>query len=54
VLHFLFFFTCFFFVSVHFTIAGPVDDDEHMPPQSPHMSGIVQDLVCEVEVHGGP
>jgi hypothetical protein len=32
-------------------MAGPMDDDEHMPPQSPRTKGIVQALVCEVKKH---
>jgi hypothetical protein len=32
-------------------MAGPMDDDEHTPPQSPHMKGIVQALVLEVKKH---
>jgi hypothetical protein len=32
-------------------MAGPVDDVEHMPPQSPHTKGIVQALVREVKKH---
>jgi hypothetical protein len=32
-------------------MAGPMDDDEHMPPQSPHAKGIVQALVREVKKH---
>jgi hypothetical protein len=32
-------------------MVGSVDDDERMPPQSPHMKGIVQDLVREVKKH---
>jgi hypothetical protein len=30
-------------------MAGPTDDDEHTPPQSPRMKGIAQALVCEVK-----
>jgi hypothetical protein len=30
-------------------MAGPTDDDEHMPPQSPRTKGIVQTLVREVK-----
>jgi hypothetical protein len=30
-------------------MAGLTDDDEHTPPQSPRMKGIVQALVCEVK-----
>jgi hypothetical protein len=41
----------FFFVSMHLTMAGPTNDDEHTPPQSPHMKGIVQALVREVKKH---
>jgi hypothetical protein len=37
----------FFFL----TMAGPTDDDEHTPPQSPHTKGIVQALVREVKKH---
>jgi hypothetical protein len=32
-------------------MAGPTDDDEHMPPQSPLTKGIVQSLVREVKMH---
>jgi hypothetical protein len=32
-------------------MAGPVDDDQHMPPQSPRTKGIVQALVREVKKH---
>jgi hypothetical protein len=32
-------------------MAGPTDDDEHTPPQSPHTKGIVQALVREVKKH---
>jgi hypothetical protein len=32
-------------------MAGPTDDDEHKPPQSPCTKGIVQALVCEVKTH---
>jgi hypothetical protein len=32
-------------------MAGSVDDDQHTPPQSPHMKGIVQALVREVKKH---
>jgi hypothetical protein len=33
-------------------MAGPMDDDEHTPPQSPRTKGIiVQVLVCEVKKH---
>jgi hypothetical protein len=32
-------------------MAGPMDDDEHTPPQSPRMKGIVQALVREVKKH---
>jgi hypothetical protein len=32
-------------------MAGPMDDDEHMPPQSPRTKGIVQAFVCEVKKH---
>jgi hypothetical protein len=32
-------------------MAGPMDDDEHTPSQSPHMKGIVQALVREVKKH---
>jgi hypothetical protein len=28
----LFFFTCFLLCFVQLTMAGPTDDDEHMPP----------------------
>jgi hypothetical protein len=34
---------------VHPTIAGPADDNEHTPPQSPCTKGIVQALVREVK-----
>jgi hypothetical protein len=47
----LFFFTCFLLCFVHLTMAGPTDDDEHTPPQSPHTKGIVQALVREVKKH---
>jgi hypothetical protein len=47
----LFFFTCFVFCFVHLTTAGPMDDDEHTPPQSPRTKGIVQALVREVKKH---
>jgi hypothetical protein len=30
-------------------MAGPTDDNEHMPPQSPRTKGIVQALVHEVK-----
>jgi hypothetical protein len=30
-------------------MAGPTDDDEHTPPQSPRTKGIVQALVSEVK-----
>jgi hypothetical protein len=30
-------------------MAGPIDDDEHTPPQSPRTKGIVQALVREVK-----
>jgi hypothetical protein len=33
------------------TMAGPTDDDEHTPPQSPRTKGIIQALVCEVKKH---
>jgi hypothetical protein len=36
---------------MHLTKAGPMDDDEHMRPQSPRMKGIVQALVREVKKH---
>jgi hypothetical protein len=36
---------------MHLTMAGPTNDDEHTPPQSPHMKGIVQALVREVKKH---
>jgi hypothetical protein len=36
---------------VHLTIPGPMDDDEHTPPQSPRTKGIVQALVREVKKH---
>jgi hypothetical protein len=45
----LFFFTCFLLYFVHLTMAGLMDDDEHTPPQSPRMKGIVQALVREVK-----
>jgi hypothetical protein len=32
-------------------MAGSTDDNEHTPPQSPHMKGIVQALVREVKKH---
>jgi hypothetical protein len=32
-------------------MAGPTDDDEHTPPQSPRTNGIVQALVREVKKH---
>jgi hypothetical protein len=32
-------------------MAGPMDDDEHTPPQSPRTKGIVQALVREVKKH---
>jgi hypothetical protein len=32
-------------------MAGPMDDDEHTPQQSPHTKGIVQALVREVKKH---
>jgi hypothetical protein len=32
-------------------MAGLTDDDQHTPPQSPRMKGIVQALVCEVKKH---
>jgi hypothetical protein len=32
-------------------MAGPMDDDEHMPQQSPRTKGIVQALVREVKKH---
>jgi hypothetical protein len=32
-------------------MVGPVDDDEHTPPQSPCTKGIVQALVREVKKH---
>jgi hypothetical protein len=32
-------------------MAGPTDDDKHMPPQSLHTKGIVQALVREVKKH---
>jgi hypothetical protein len=47
----LFFFTCFLLCFVLLTVAGPMDDDEHMPPQSPRTKGIVQTLVREVKKH---
>jgi hypothetical protein len=34
-------------------MVGPTDDDEHTPPQSPDMKGIVQAFVREVKTHGG-
>jgi hypothetical protein len=40
----------FFFV-LFLTMAGPTDDDEHTPPQSPRTKGIVQALVHEVKKH---
>jgi hypothetical protein len=33
------------------TMAGPPDDDEHTPPQSPRTKGIVQALLREVKKH---
>jgi hypothetical protein len=50
VLGFLFF-SCFLLCFVHLTMAGPTDDDEHMPPQSLRMKGIVQASVHEVKKH---
>jgi hypothetical protein len=47
----LFFFTHFLLCFVHLTMAGPMDDDEHMPPQSPRTKGIVHALVREVKKH---
>jgi hypothetical protein len=47
----LFFFTCFLLCFVHLTMAGPMDDDEHAPPQSPRTKGIVQALVRELKKH---
>jgi hypothetical protein len=47
----LFFFTCFLLCFVHLTMAGPTDDDEHVPPPSPRTKGIVQALVREVKKH---
>jgi hypothetical protein len=47
----LFFFTCFLLCFVLLTTAGPTDDDEHTPPQSPRTKGIVQALVREVKKH---
>jgi hypothetical protein len=41
----------FFFVFVHLTMAGSMDDDKHTPPQSPRMKGIVHALVSEVKKH---
>jgi hypothetical protein len=32
-------------------MAGLIDDNEHMPPQSPRTKGIVQALVREVKKH---
>jgi hypothetical protein len=32
-------------------MVGPMDDDEHTPPQSPRTKGIVQALVREVKKH---
>jgi hypothetical protein len=32
-------------------MAGPVDDDQHTPPQSPRTKGIVHALVHEVKKH---
>ena len=48
---FLFFFTCFLLCFVHLTMAGPTDDDEHTPPQSPCTKGIVHVLVREMKKH---
>jgi hypothetical protein len=42
-----FFLLCF----VLLTMAGPMDDNEHTPPQSPRMKGIVDALVREVKKH---
>jgi hypothetical protein len=36
---------------MHLTMASLVDDDQHMPPQSPRTKGIVQALVREVKKH---
>jgi hypothetical protein len=47
----LFFFTYFLLCFVLLTMLGSTDDDEHTPPQSPRMKGIVQALVCEVKKH---
>jgi hypothetical protein len=44
----LIFFLVFF---VHLTMAGPVDDVEHMPPQSPPMQHIIQALIHKVKTH---
>jgi hypothetical protein len=48
---FLFFFAYFLLCFVHLTMVGPTDDNEHTPPQSPHMKGIIQALVREVKKH---
>jgi hypothetical protein len=34
-------------------MAGPMEDDGHVPPQSPRTKGIVQALVHEVKRHTG-
>jgi hypothetical protein len=34
-------------------MASPMDDDEHTPPQSTRMKGIIQALVREVKKHTG-
>jgi hypothetical protein len=47
----LVFFTCFLLYFVLLTMAGLTDDDEHTPPQSPRMKGIVQASVREVKKH---
>jgi hypothetical protein len=49
----LFFFTWFLLCFAHLTMAGPMDDDEHMPPQSPRTKAIVQALIREVKKHMG-
>jgi hypothetical protein len=48
---FSFFFNSFLLCFVHLNMAGPMDDDEHTPPQSPRTKGIVQALVREVKKH---
>jgi hypothetical protein len=36
---FLFFVICFLLCFVHLTMADPMDDNEHMPPQSARTKG---------------